>query len=313
MLLLVLASVLAVARADCDACIEGRCYTRKTLARELHIPDQMAIDRKNGILYVHTDSEMNTAFFHEDLTIQLVRRQNFTGLAVDQDTQILYTADSKNIQQYSKDSLNTCNNKTVLPRKFGNEQPIMLIHKDCITYTKKSKTGLFFLNKDGTEEWIYGSSKKFTISDFVVQVGCIPTKLYFVANDTTYFLGHSEKTINGTTKFVPDDSLLVARKNFVLSTDKYNNVFFKDATLNVIYKMNDETNKLVEYAAYESGSVDKFVFDKNNNIVFYDSSDGSFNLWKPDLSDSARCTITAPHSKYQITKKPNIDQNCFNH
>ncbi|KAI8428275.1 hypothetical protein MSG28_002489 [Choristoneura fumiferana] len=224
MLMLVLASVLAAVRADCDACVEGRCYTRKTLARELYIPDQMAIDRKNRILYVHTDSEMNTAFFHEDLTIQLVLRSIMLLLVL--------------------------------------ASVLAVARADCDA--------------------------------------CIEGRCY------------TRKTL-ARELHIPDQ-MAIDRKNGILyvhTDSEMNTAFFhEDLTIQL---MNDETNKLVEYAAYESGSVDKFVFDKNNNIVFYDSSDGSFNLWKPDLSDSARCTITAPHSKYQITKKPNIDQNCFNH
>ncbi|XP_073941220.1 uncharacterized protein [Choristoneura fumiferana] len=296
MLLLVLASVMAAIRADCDACVEGRCYTRKTLARELYIPDQMAIDRKNSILYVHTDSEMNTAFFHEDLTIQLVRRQNFSGLTVDQDTQILYTGDSKNVHKYSQDNTNISTKLS-----FSNQDkyylPNLLFYKDCLMYTEKSNTGLYSIIKDEVRQ--YNSLKKYKISDFVVQVGCDPAKVYFVANDTTY-------TYNGD-KIVTN---VLATKSFVLSADKYNNVYFGDATVNVIYKMDNETNQLLEYAAYESGSVDKFVFDNNNNIVFYDSSDGSFSLWKPDLFDSAACTIEAPHSKYRINKSV-LEQNGF--
>ncbi|XP_073941218.1 uncharacterized protein [Choristoneura fumiferana] len=297
MLMLVLASVLAAVRADCDACVEGRCYTRKTLARELYIPDQMAIDRKNRILYVHTDSEMNTAFFHEDLTIQLVRGQNFSGLAIDQDTQVLYTADGKNVHQYSKDSLNTTT-KITFTNQNAYKQPTSLVYKDCLTYTIKSRRGMKTVQENIIK--YYERLEPYEISDFVVQAGCHLAKIYFIGNDTTYFYNGDGPAVS-----------VVNTKRFVLSTDKYNNVYFGDTTLNVIYKMDNETNKLVEYAAYESGSVDKFVFDNNNNIVFYDSSDGTFGLWKPDLIDSNGCTIEEPHSKYRINKINSIEQNGF--
>lgn len=110
-----------------------------------------------------------------------------------------------------------------------------------------------------------------------------------MANNTTY-------SYNGNTTVV---SVLDA-KSLVLSTDKYNNAYFGDATISVIYKMDTDINQLVEYAAYESGSMDKFVYDKNDNIISYDSSDGSFSLWKPDLIGAFPCSIEPPHSKYRI-------------
>lgn len=105
MLLLVIASLLAAAKTECEACVDGLCYAKKTLARGLYTHDQLAIDRKNSILYVHTDSDINAAFYNEDLKIQLVRRLRFTGLTVDQDTQILYRGDDQNMHKYSQDNM----------------------------------------------------------------------------------------------------------------------------------------------------------------------------------------------------------------
>lgn len=296
MLLLVLASLLAAARAECDACVDGRCYAKKTLARGLYTHDQLAIDGKNSILYVHTDSDINATFFSEDLKIQLVRRLNFTGLTVNQDTRSLYTGDNQSLYKYSQHT----NTRTEL--SFSNHDayslPDSLFYKDCLTFTVKSKTGLYLIENDTMLQYHYLTD--FKISDFAVKFGCSSALICFVANDTTYFY-------NGTKNY---SVKVLEKKSFVLSTDKYNDVYFGDSTVNVIYKMDNETNQLIEYAAYESGSVDKFVFDDKNNIVSYDSSDGSFSLWKPDLFDTDECTIEAPHSKYRI-KKSVVENNGF--
>lgn len=148
--------------------------------------------------------------------------------------------------------------------------PDSLFYKDCLTFTKKSLTGLYFIIANEVRQ--YNDLTKYNVSDFVLKVGGDAAVIYFVANNTTY-------SYNGNTTVV---SVLDA-KSLVLSIDKYNNAYFGDATISVIYKMDTDINQLVEYAAYESGSMDKFVFDKNDNIISYDSSDGSFSLWKPDL------------------------------
>lgn len=288
MWLLVLASMLAAARS-CDICVDYRCYTRKMLGRDLYIADQMAINMGNNTVYVHTNAEINAAFFHEDLTIQLVGNMNYSGLAVDQDTQDLYTTDSEHLYRYSRDSTNTLTANIVhVSNETSRGQLNSLFYKNCLIATETQGTGLWFFSVTIGMWQRYAGLENYTISDFVA-TDCLSGKIYFVANDTTYVYDDDTLSIH-----------VLATKRLVLSTNKHGGIFFGDATVNVIYTVNSQGDELLEHAAYESGSVDKFVFDNNNNVVSYDSSDGSLSIWERNSDDSIHCSIERPIFKYQI-------------
>ncbi|XP_061707994.1 uncharacterized protein LOC133518338 isoform X2 [Cydia pomonella] len=88
--LLVLSALASGARADCDACIAGRCHTRRPILSGFPVTGQMAIDRTDNILYLQINSKQNIAIFLDDLQHRLVNMMSITGMDFDQPSHTLY-------------------------------------------------------------------------------------------------------------------------------------------------------------------------------------------------------------------------------
>lgn len=266
LMLFAFVGALASARADCDACFQGVCHTKKTLLEGFRITDQLAIDRTSNILYAQLDYR-TTAIFLDESKIRTVHDERTTGLAVDQKNQVLYSSLDGVIykHRYQGGSYVT---ETAFPLDRSTT-PARLRYEDV----------LYMINKDGSSAYFSESSNSFAGYDNLENFAV--TDMVNVENITNWFFVSDDKLY----RFILDNYgqmswHLISDKKHVLSIGRHGDVYFGNSSERVIYKLDRGTMALTTYGDYVDGSVEDFVFDKDENIVFLDA-DGSVARWVP--------------------------------
>ncbi|XP_063358998.1 uncharacterized protein LOC134648407 [Cydia amplana] len=89
-MLLALSALASGARGDCDACISGRCHSRRPILVGFPVTGQMAIDPVDNVLYLQLNSNQNIAIFLDDLQHRLLNMMSTAGMDFDQSSQTLY-------------------------------------------------------------------------------------------------------------------------------------------------------------------------------------------------------------------------------
>ncbi|XP_063624795.1 uncharacterized protein LOC134796541 [Cydia splendana] len=266
LVLIVFMGALAAVRADCDACFEGVCHTKKTLLEGFRVTDQLAIDRTNNILYAQLDYR-TTAIFLDEAKMRTVHDEKMTGLAVDQKNQVLYSSLNGVIYRhryqgdgYTKETAFPLDRPTT-PARLRYEDVLYMINKDGSS-AHFSESSNSFAGYDNLES--------FAVTD-MVNVQNI-SNWFFVADDKLYRYIYSE--------YGQMSWHLISDKKHVLSIGRNGDVYFGDASERIIYKLDRRTMGLIKYGDYVEGSVKDFVFDRDENIVFLDA-DGSVARWLP--------------------------------
>ncbi|XP_061720788.1 uncharacterized protein LOC133527685 [Cydia pomonella] len=262
-LVLALGALVGAARADCDACVAGLCHSRRPILTGFPVTDQLAIDRANNVLYLQLNSNQNTAIFLDDLQHRLVNMMRTSGMAVDQKTSVLYLGTKEVKDTYYEYDLVSNTTKAINTSDDNRKSDIMCYADDTLYFIHKNHNGVNLYNTTANGVWHKTNLEDYSINDFVVIDNY---HLLFVSNNTVY-------------KYVWNDVhpyfhiTLIARKNYVLSVDKNNDVFLADSTEKVIYKVNKTTDKLETYARYKSGLIADFVFDGRDRVVLRDARD----------------------------------------
>lgn len=279
LIVFVLASMVAATSAECDICVNGWCHIKKTLLLGFEDSDIMAIDQVNNILYLQITSTPNPILLAEDVKIQMIETKNMTVMAVDPISQVLYLGDNRNkLYKYEKDNLINESNMS-LPIEV---EKILFQNGNLHYLTKVFHDNVMLYARIPLWYHIHD----YSITDFTVDK---EENIYFIANDTVYVMNQYN--------FGRPKPLMWGVKNFTLSTDNFGDVYIGDATLNAIYKIVNETDKAVLYAAYQNGTLTEFIFDHNNNILFHDADEGTLNMWQ---SISTRCHVGKLHAVPEI-------------
>ncbi|XP_061714032.1 uncharacterized protein LOC133522656 [Cydia pomonella] len=286
----IISSLIDFVIGSCDACVDGHCQTMTVLLQNVDITDQLAMDWTNNILYVQLNSVINTAFYINDYAIakmHLVQIAETSGMVVRHDTQELYTADSnKNIYKIKKGTNNVVIEYAGLLDGVVN----FMFYRNRLYLTKKGEKNIFYF--DNTSLIAARDLSNFTITDFVKT----DRGVFFVSDDQVY---EYKRPFNKPPK-------VLTAKKMILSTDQFENVYLGSASQKVIYKNNNVTHKIYVYAAYKKGNVDKFVLDRDNNVIAYDATEKSLSIWK---EEGSTCTIVLPHCNVQINVHKPPDEN----
>ncbi|XP_063383508.1 uncharacterized protein LOC134669819 [Cydia fagiglandana] len=278
-MLLVFVSALTAARADCDACIQGICHSKKTLIEGFNINNQLAIDRTNNILYVEIKDHQTIAFFLDEAKMRSVDANYPGGLTVDQETQDFYTSQTQYYSYiYAYGYEQGAYKKKLVLYLDGYKSPARLRYEDT----------LYTINQDGSCAYYDKTSKSFhgysNLENFKV------TDLVNVRNATEWFFTSANKLYRFNWDINDKKSwTLISEERHVLSIGKYGDVYFGDVSARVIYKLDRKTKEMVKYGDYMNASLEDFVFDKDENIVFLDH-DGNVVSW---VSTGKACT--KPH------------------
>ncbi|XP_023943596.2 uncharacterized protein LOC112049792 [Bicyclus anynana] len=258
-------------RLSCYACINLVCYSpHDRIFIDQKLSGQLAVDRNANIIYYHyqdNGKDFTKAF---DLTkaTSTVIPLNFTfAHAVDQSTGDLYLSGEKGIYKYNPKDNNTelyaLKDRTIWHMQF----------EDKLYYTEFKHKGLFSINNKKTKEITQLSD--YQIDDFIID-----------KHDDIYFMRRSALYVfrNGTKK--PE---LFQDEIYFLTTDKNGEAYFIQPYTRGIYKINYRTNRMIEVGAFKRGLAFKVVFDSDNHIVFYESTNKILYFLSPVLS---KCTVT---------------------
>ncbi|XP_061707708.1 uncharacterized protein LOC133518140 [Cydia pomonella] len=259
-----------------EACIEGKYYSRRHIISG-KITDQLAIDRKNNILYLQFNDNWNIGIFLHNRTQWLVNRISTSGMVVDQHHSILYMGTKERCRQYLYYFLrNTTSIKDCDDHFWGHPtQDKMMFNCRRVFYVDKSKPGIFShyeYNDYRGKVYVIGRLAHLTSYVFEdVAFVCVEGvyNIVFVTNSTVYHFKN----------YAPKKPIEIARNKYVLSSYT-GNAFLAHPTHKIIFKYNPINLTKTLYATYKSALLKDFVFDINNNIVFHDAS-GSVAQWVP--------------------------------
>ncbi|XP_047991931.1 uncharacterized protein LOC125230714 isoform X2 [Leguminivora glycinivorella] len=261
-MLLVFATSLAAAHGNCDACIQELCYSKHTLIEGFAITDrQLAIDRNTNILYVHVEKQ-TIAFFLNESKIRSIDTEDTAGLAVDQDNQVLYSGQLKNysiIYTYKyKEGAGYIKRKFLY---YGRPTyPVRLRYEDTL-YMINADGSCAYFNKTASSITGYANLENFVVTDMVS----------VLKNETQWYYSSEGKLYNFNKA---SDSWktwdLISDKKHALSVGKFGDVYLADDSEKVIYKLDRETKAKKKYGAYMNVSLEDFVFDSEENIVYLD-------------------------------------------
>ncbi|XP_063529544.1 uncharacterized protein LOC134740830 [Cydia strobilella] len=295
-MLLTLSALASIARADCEACIAGRCHSRRPILSGFPVTGQMAIDRTDNVLYLQLNGNQNIAIFLDDLQHRLVNMMSTAGMDFDQRLQTLYMG-TKNGTFYK---YNLAGNTTVAVLQINKS-----IHSNFIKYLTDRKvvyiegyannTSAFHFFTTNMFDLPFTFSVNYSIKDFIVDGGHI----YFVSNNTLYVCNN--QIYLGTDPPHPPTEI-ISKKHIAISSTQYengrvNDIYIGSATEKLIYKLNKNTQEITIHAGYKSVAVQDFVFGKDDLIVFRDE-DGSVAQWVP--SQDRTCVVEPPHDNFFV-------------
>lgn len=256
-LLIVLISVLTdvvFAGGLCHACLDGICYTKSLIFKKHPVSGQLAIDRNENVIYFHYESRKTSdhtvAFDLDDIRFRQVPNIQFSfAKTVDQSNGDVYIGGASGLYKYNAKTNQTAlyglSEKTIWHMQYKSIlYYTIFMTKGLFTYEKKQSKGIQALNN-------------FIIDDFIIDKR---GDVYFMTNFTVYKLKKGDKKPS-----------LFSNVTYSLSTDIEDNAYFVQKQNRGLFKIDYRDNKLVEVGAFGSGSPFRIVFDKFNNIIYYDS------------------------------------------
>ncbi|KAG6444131.1 hypothetical protein O3G_MSEX003191 [Manduca sexta] len=283
----VLSSILsaAVAKTNCHGCFDGTCYSKSPVFKDNKISGQIAIDRIENIIYFHYENSQSidytAAFDLDDIRFKIVPGIDFSfARTVDQSNRDVYIGGVQGIFKYSP-----IENKTI---EFGlrDETIWHLQYKGKIYYTAFRKKGLYTYGNHKSKS--IKALSNYSIDNFVIDKH---NDVYFMSDAKIYRYKLSEK--------IPS---VVTNEAFVLSVDIFDNVYFLQSASRGLYKLNYKTDRLTEVGAFANGTPIKFVFDANNNVVYYDKEDDKLYYLLPNYS---KCRVASVVER-KLKKAPSI-------
>lgn len=270
--------ITAESKYECNACFDGACYSKAPIFDKQRLSGQIAIDRNNNIVYFHYEDSQSldyTAGFDlDDVRFKIIPDISFSfARAVDQNNGDVYMGGAHGIFKYS-----VLINRTVF-YALSDKTIWHLQYKNKIYYTVFMKKGLFTYenNKSNSIQPL----SNYTVDDFVISKN---SDVYFMSDSKVYRLKHGESQV----KVFADDM-------YALSLDNNDNVYFLQPASRGLYRLSSKSDKLIEIGAFDGGSPFKFVFDPNNNVVYYDKDTEKLYYLSPNFG---RCRVTRKWDKH---------------
>ncbi|CAB3245123.1 unnamed protein product [Arctia plantaginis] len=253
-------------RGVCDACLDSACYSKTQIFKDYPVSGQLAIDRKENLVYFHyevSDSGRTVAFDLDDIRFLTIPDIEFSfAKTVDPTTGDVYIGGATGIYKYNPKtnvtSVYALNDKAIWNMQF----------KDVLYYTIVMNKGLnIYENKR--------SRSVTALNDFVVDDFIIDKKdnIYFMSNFTMYKLKKGDKYPSEFSNIL-----------YSLSTDVHGNAYFVQRESRGLYKIDYGTGRLVEMGAFGSGIPLKSVFDRLNNVIYYDAESSKLYYLVPNYA-----------------------------
>ncbi|XP_034837633.1 ommochrome-binding protein-like [Maniola hyperantus] len=261
-------------RLPCYACLNSVCYSPyDKIFRDQKLSGQLAIDRTVNTIYYHYQEHGRdfTKAFDLNRANSTFIPLNFTfALTVDQSTRDLYLSAEKGVYKY-----NPLDNITEL---YGLKDKTIwhMQYADKFYYTEFRHKGLFTVNSVNKKKSVEISElNNYQIDDFIIDKR---GDVYFMSNSAIYVFRNGSKKAE-----------LFQDEIYFLTTDKHGEAYFIQPYTRGIYKINYRNKNLEEVGAFKRGLAFKVVFDGDNHIVFYESTNKILYYLSPVLS---RCTVT---------------------
>lgn len=249
----------------CHACFDEICYTKSSVFKKHPVTGQLGIDRVENVVYFHYEdpilSDQTVAFDLDDIRFLTIPDLQFSfARTVDQDTREVYIGGASGIYKY-----NPFSNTTNL---YGLHDKIIwhMQFKDVLYYTVLMTKGLYTYDKKQSKS-IHALSD-FNIDDFIVDKR---NDIYFMSNYTMYKLKKGDKKPTVFSNII-----------YSLSTDIYDNAYFVQRESRGLYKVDYRTGRIIEIGAFANGSPFRFVFDRFNNVIYYDATTGKLYYLVPN-------------------------------
>lgn len=272
----------ALRRGICDACLDGSCYGRSQIFKDHPVSGQLAIDRKENLVYFHyevVDSGRTVAFDLDDIRFLTIPDIEFSfARTVDQTTGDVYIGGSTGIYKYNPKtnltSLYALNDKAIWNMQF----------KDVLYYTIIMNKGLYVYENKRSKS--VTALNDYVLDDFIVDK---KDDIYFMSNFTMYKLKKGDKTPSVFSNIL-----------YSLSTDVNGNAYFVQRETRGLYKIDYSTSRLVEIGAFGSGIPLKSVFDRLNNVIYYDAESSKLYYLVPNY---AICKVRTQDLGGKLTMK----------
>ncbi|XP_075987901.1 uncharacterized protein LOC142984292 [Anticarsia gemmatalis] len=268
-------------RRICDACFDGVCHTKSLIFDEYPVVGQLAVDRTENVVYFYYEGRKSTdhtvAFDLDDIRFFTINSQFSFARAVNQASREVYISGTTGIYKYhpvtNVTGFHGLQDKTIWHMQF----------KHKLYYTILSTKGLYAFEKKQSKS--ITALNDYHIDDFIIDRN---DDIYFMSNFTVYKLKKGDKK-----------PTLFSNTGYYLSTDIYDNAYFVLRESSGLYKIDERSGRLTEVGTFGGGSPFKTVFDKFNNIIYFDSNTNELNYLVPN---HARCRIRSAGAGRKLKK-----------